>query len=84
MVAAARRVKSSVEQFNSQLTVGASELGVSQEAAKEVVPLYARPVNEKNTLKVIDRRSKREKFKALVLDSKRSLLQKKDTMLDDQ
>ena len=68
--------------MDRQLTIGASELVISQDAPKEFVPLYARPVNEKNTLKVKDRKTQREKFKALLLLSKKGLV-KKDSLLDD-
>jgi hypothetical protein len=71
LVAQVRKVKSSVNDLNRQLTLGASEGATSVEIKAEFVPLYARPVNEMNTLKVISRKSKREKFKALLLESKR-------------
>ena len=85
MVTHVRKIKTTLQTdlVDRQLTLGNSELGATIDAKKEFVPLYARPINEKNTLKVVNRKSQREKFKALLLASKNKLLGK-DEMLDDQ
>ena len=85
MVTHVRKIKTTLQTdlVDRQLTLGNSELAATIDAKKEFVPLYARPINEKNTLKVVNRKSQREKFKALLLASKNKLLGK-DEMLDDQ
>ena len=85
MVTHVRKIKTTLQTdlVDRQLTLGNSELAATIDAKKEFVPLYARPINEKNTMKVVSRKSQREKFKALLLASKNKLLGK-DEMLDDQ
>jgi len=85
LVAHVRKVQTTLQAdlVDRQLTLGASELAATIDAKKEFIPLYARPINEKNILKVKNRKSQREKFKALLLASKNKLLGK-DEMLDDQ
>ena len=83
VVANVRKVQTTLQAdlIDRQLTLGHSETGIPLEAVKEFVPPYARPINEKNTMKVVHRKSQREKFKALLLASKRKLTAK-DSLLD--
>ena len=81
-MAQVRKIKSTLEPDLERQATNAFSEGVSLEPKKEFVPLYARPINEKNTMKVVNRKEQRENFKAKLLASKRKL-QGKDEMLDN-
>lgn len=77
LVSQVRKVKTALGPLDRQLTLGGvSDLTLAYETPKKAVPLYARPVDEKNKIKVKDRRSKREEFKAKLIDSKMELQSK--------
>ena len=48
---------------NRGLTLAESEFAQEEMKKKESIPLYARPINEKMTIKVKMRKAKREEFK---------------------